>query len=33
MAKVMDALMAIMEDEVKKNFTSADFKVGRVFLC
>jgi len=25
--------MAIMEDEVKKIFTSADFKVGRVFLC
>jgi len=27
----MDALMAMMDDEVKKIFTSADSKSGRVF--
>jgi len=31
MSEVMDALMAMMEGEVKKIFTSADSKVGRVF--
>jgi len=31
MSEVMDALMAMMEGEVKIFFTSADSKVGRVF--